>query len=175
MAQKPSTHEISHSLGLNTSHCDSSKLLPQLAPGPLPIFSAQSSMATRRPKKNPTACLACKAAKRKASGLSPDTSCECSGLPSPCKACLNAGSEDECQFHPSRDLRRKVAVKRTIQELSDYKDLFDSLLSTIRLANTDQLSEVTAIIRNNVPMKGHSSCRGKSRDKLSRFKNLIYQ
>lgn len=44
-------------------------------------------------------------------------------------------------------------MKRTIQELSDYKDLFDSLLSTIRLANADQLSEVTAIIRNNVPMK----------------------
>jgi hypothetical protein len=66
-------------------------------------------------------------------------------------------------------------VKRTIQELSDYKDLFDSLLSTIRLANADQLSEVTAIIRSNVPMKNIAQAVGSPMTNFPDSKNLTYQ
>ncbi|KAJ5088930.1 transcriptional regulator family: Fungal Specific TF [Penicillium argentinense] len=42
---------------------------------------------------------------------------KCSGPPAPCKASLSAVAENDCQFDPSRDLRRKVAVKRTIRRL----------------------------------------------------------
>jgi hypothetical protein len=78
---------------------------------------------------------------------------KCSGPPSPCKACLSTGSENDCHFDPSRDLRRKVAVKRTIQELSDYKDLLDSLLATLRDAPSDKLGEVIEVIQSNASMR----------------------
>lgn len=78
---------------------------------------------------------------------------KCSGPPAPCKACLSAVAENDCQFDPSRDLRRKVAVKRTIQELTDYKDLLESLLAAIQSAHPDRLHELTDLIRKNASMK----------------------
>ncbi|KAJ5974241.1 hypothetical protein N7481_011451 [Penicillium waksmanii] len=76
----------------------------------------------------------------------------CSGPPSPCKACVGANVENDCHFDPSRDLRRKVAVKRTIQELSDVRDLLESLLSTVRLATPDKIGEVVGVIKSNGSM-----------------------
>lgn len=78
---------------------------------------------------------------------------KCSGPPAPCKACVSAAAESDCHFDPSRDLRRKVAVKRTIQELTDYKDLFESLLTAIRSAHPDKVHELTDLIRDNVSMR----------------------
>jgi hypothetical protein len=46
-----------------------------------------------------------------------------------------------------------VAVKRTIQELTDYKKLLDSLLSTIRIADPDKLGEITELIKSNGSMR----------------------
>lgn len=48
------------------SQHDSPKF-PPLAPGPPRMFAPQSSMTVSRPKKNSTACLSCKTAKRKVS------------------------------------------------------------------------------------------------------------
>ncbi|CAI7566583.1 unnamed protein product [Penicillium glandicola] len=114
---------------------ENTKQFPALAPGPPRMFSPQTSTAVSRPKKNSTACLACKAAKRK-----------CSGPDAPCKACRSTNTE--CLFDPTRDLRRKVAVKRMIQELTNYKDLLESLLIT--LGSTDKLKFETVmdLIRN---------------------------
>ncbi|KAJ5738832.1 Transcription factor [Penicillium malachiteum] len=120
------------------SNHDASKSFPALAPGPPRNFTPQTQIAVSKAKKNSTACLACKAAKRK-----------CSGPPNPCKACISAGAENECHFDPSRDLRRKVAVKRTIKELTDYKDLFDSLLSAIRAADSDKLERIVGLVKDN--------------------------
>lgn len=78
---------------------------------------------------------------------------QCSGLPSPCKACVSAGAEADCHFDPSRDLRRKVAVKRTIKELNDYKDLLESLLTTIRSEPPDKLNDLMVLIRSNASMR----------------------
>ncbi|KAJ5273065.1 hypothetical protein N7478_008190 [Penicillium angulare] len=124
------------------NHHDASKAFPTLAPGPPRTFAQQAMAAVGKPKKNSTACLACKAAKRK-----------CSGAPPPCKACISAGAENECHFDPSRDLRRKVAVKRTIQELRDYKDLLDSLLSTIRGAHSDKVEKLVDLVKRNGPLR----------------------
>jgi hypothetical protein len=49
-------------------------------------------------------------------------------------------------------LRRKVAVKRTIQELSDVRDLLESLLSTVRFATPDKIGEVVGVIKGNGSM-----------------------
>lgn len=78
---------------------------------------------------------------------------QCSGSPSPCKSCISAGTENDCHFDPSRDLRRKVATKRTIKELTDYKNLFDLLLNTIHSAHPNKVEELMALIRKNGSMK----------------------
>ena len=39
-------------------------------------------------------------------------------------------------------------MKRTIQELTDYKDVFFSLIDIIRQGQAEKLEEVTALIRN---------------------------
>lgn len=118
---------------MKMSHHDN-KPFPALAPGPPRLFAPQTSTAVSRPKKNSTACLACKAAKRK-----------CSGPDAPCKACRSTNTE--CHFDPSRDLRRKVAVKRTIQELTNHKYLLESLLSTLGSADQPQFDKVMDLIR----------------------------
>ncbi|KAJ5176089.1 uncharacterized protein N7482_001966 [Penicillium canariense] len=141
VARKSQPHAVRHFGAQKMSHHDHTKQFPALLPGPPRTLPAQSSMSVSRPKKNSTACLACKAAKRK-----------CSGPPSPCKACLSDDAESNCHFDPSRDLRRKVGVKRTIQELTDYKDLFDSLLSTIRSAQHDKVVKLVELIKNNGSM-----------------------
>ncbi|KAJ5402481.1 Transcription factor [Penicillium crustosum] len=122
-----------------SSH-ENTKQFPALAPGPPRMFAPQTSTAVSRPKKNSTACLACKHAKRK-----------CSGPESPCKACRSAGTE--CLFDPTRDLRRKVAVKRTIQELKNHKDLLDSLLSTLASDDQVQFDKVVGLIRKKAPLR----------------------
>ncbi|KAJ6108528.1 Transcription factor [Penicillium sp. IBT 18751x] len=130
-------HETDQSADEKMSHHDDSKQLPALAPGPSRRLAPQTSAAVLRPKKNSTACLACKVAKRKCSGTYP------------CKACLAAGLQADCRFDPTRDLRRKVAVKRTIKELNDYKDLLETLLASIRSDPRDKLHELIELIRNN--------------------------
>ncbi|KAJ5666219.1 Transcription factor [Penicillium maclennaniae] len=131
-------HETDQSADEKMSHHhDDSKQLPVLAPGPSRRFAPQTSAAVLRPKKNSTACFACKVAKRKCSGTCP------------CKACLAAGLQADCRFDPTRDLRRKVAVKRTMKELNDYKDLLETLLASIRSDPRDKLHELIELIRNN--------------------------
>jgi len=78
---------------------------------------------------------------------------QCSGPPAPCKACVGNQSENDCHFDPSRDLRRKVAVKRTIRELSDYKELLETLLSTLQVANPEQVREVLELIQSKASME----------------------
>ncbi|KAL1986842.1 hypothetical protein VTN96DRAFT_5495 [Rasamsonia emersonii] len=144
---------------------DPTRQLPILAPGPRGASGgagAASALPTSRPKKNSTACLACKQAKRKVGsvplwlllnfwlvvssqvvGIKSTVVCalgyvrfahfcfslQCSGRPSPCKACEAADSE--CIFDETLDLRRKVAMKRTVDELVGYKELLYSLLETL--------------------------------------------
>ncbi|KAJ5143825.1 Transcription factor [Penicillium bovifimosum] len=121
---------------MKMSNHDHTKQFQALAPGPPRIFTPQTSTAVSRPKKSSTACLACKAAKRK-----------CSGPDAPCKACR--ANNTECHFDPTRDLRRKVAVKRAIHELANYKDLLESLVKTIRSDDQGKCERVMGLIRGN--------------------------
>ncbi|KAJ6002440.1 Transcription factor [Penicillium sp. IBT 35674x] len=136
--QDQMAQNLGHFLAQRMSHHNASRSFAPLAPGPPRVVAPQSSMAVSKPKKNSTACLACKAAKRK-----------CSGPPSPCKACVSAGAENDCHFDPSKDLRRRVAVNRTIQELTDHKDLLESVLSTLRSADMDKVNELVMLVRSN--------------------------
>ncbi|KAJ6172536.1 hypothetical protein N7470_001603 [Penicillium chermesinum] len=128
---------------------DPQKSLPPLAPGPGRSIAPQSHRPISRTKKNSTACLACKAAKRK-----------CSGEPGPCKACVGAHTEEYCQFDRTKDLRRKVAVKKTIQDLTSYKDLLDSLLTTIRSGETGTVDTLVDMIKSGRPLKEVASFVG---------------
>lgn len=56
-------------------------------------------------------------------------------------------------FDPTRDLRRKVAVKRTIQELRNYKVLLDSLLRTLASDDQVQFGKVVGLIRKKAPFR----------------------
>ncbi|KAL1885760.1 hypothetical protein Plec18167_001255 [Paecilomyces lecythidis] len=117
---------------------DSNKSLPTLAPGPRTEVSSSAASASR-PKKNSTACLACKQAKRK-----------CSGRPSPCKACR--GAHSECVFDETLDLRRKIAVKRTKDELEYYKELLYSLIESLRSSEQSRVEQLLDLIRGNAPL-----------------------
>ncbi|KAJ5747544.1 uncharacterized protein N7511_009240 [Penicillium nucicola] len=142
------------------SHPDNTKPLPALAPGPPRASAPHTSVGISRPKKNSTACLACKAAKRK-----------CSGPPGKCKTCSAANLE--CLFDPSRDLRRKVAVKRTIQELTDHKDLLNALLDMIRSADKPDSEKITDIIRNSISNEDVARAFGSSATKFHDSHGLL--
>ncbi|PLN79707.1 fungal-specific transcription factor domain-domain-containing protein [Aspergillus taichungensis] len=114
------------------------RYLPPLAPGPHGPIS-QGSSAISKPRKNSTACLPCKQAKRK-----------CSGRPVPCKACRN--TDAECVFDETLDLRRKVAARRTLGELEYYRGLLHSLLELLRSSDNDKIHRVLDNIRQSVPL-----------------------
>jgi hypothetical protein len=60
------TQPVRQSMADKMSHHDPSKQFPLLAPGPSShIYAGQSSITVARTKKNSTACLQCKGAKRK--------------------------------------------------------------------------------------------------------------
>ncbi|GAB1209841.1 hypothetical protein APSETT445_008629 [Aspergillus pseudonomiae] len=89
-----------------------------------------------KPRKNSTACLPCKQAKRK-----------CTGRPAPCKACQN--TDAECVFDETLDLRRKVAARRTLGELEYYRGLLYSLLESLRSSDKDKVNHILETIRGS--------------------------
>ncbi|KAJ5666950.1 Transcription factor [Penicillium macrosclerotiorum] len=125
------------------------------------MLTSNTSIAVNRPKKNSTACLACKAAKRKQL-ISVVLQKKCSGPPSPCQACVGAGAESDCEFDPSRDLRRKIAVKRTIRELSDFKDILNNLVAKIRSAPQEKVDKIIDLIREDASLEEIAHAVGSS-------------
>ncbi|KAB8268496.1 hypothetical protein BDV30DRAFT_245694 [Aspergillus minisclerotigenes] len=109
--------------------------LPALAPGPRGPVNKQS-FTLMKPRKNSTACLPCKQAKRK-----------CTGRPAPCKACQN--TDAECVFDETLDLRRKVAARRTLGELEYYRGLLYSLLESLRSSDEDKVNHILETIRGS--------------------------
>ncbi|GIJ98675.1 hypothetical protein Aspvir_000793 [Aspergillus viridinutans] len=114
---------------------DQDKHLPTLAPGPRGPITLNSTTVSR-PKKISTACLPCKQAKRK-----------CSGRPPPCTSCKI--TDAECVFDESLDLRRKVAAKRNLEELSYYRSLLFALLESLRNPDETELNKILDHIRGS--------------------------
>lgn len=126
--------------------------IPQVPPGPSPTSdhehgspleessrpagSGSSSSPTWR-KRVSTACLACKKSKRK-----------CSGTP-PCENCR--AFHRVCIFDESLDQRRRVAAKRTADELTYHRDLLNDLFKLVREADEPKAQELLDIIRRNAP------------------------
>lgn len=66
LSRQSYTPLVRQSLAEKMSHHDPSRQFPPLAPGPSSrIYAGQSSITVARTKKNSTACLQCKGAKRK--------------------------------------------------------------------------------------------------------------
>ncbi|QQK43763.1 C6 transcription factor, putative [Penicillium digitatum] len=88
-------------------------------------------------KRVSTACLACKKSKRKCSGTSPCANCQT--------------FKRVCIFDESLDQRRRVAAKRTADELSYHRDLLSDLFKLVREANESDALHLLTIIRQNAP------------------------
>ncbi|KAL2010880.1 hypothetical protein VTN00DRAFT_3598 [Thermoascus crustaceus] len=111
-----------------------------IAPGPSPPAISPSGESTRQlpanwKKRVSTACLACKKSKRK-----------CSGVP-PCDNCRALNRE--CIFDESLDQRRRVAAKRTAEELNYHRDMLNDLFKVIRSAEQAHAMKLLDIIRND--------------------------
>ncbi|KAJ5580231.1 uncharacterized protein N7459_006216 [Penicillium hispanicum] len=116
----------------------------QLAPGPSP--TSDKSSPTKDEAKTPgslwkkrvsTACLACKKSKRKCSGTAPCDNCR--------------SFRRVCIFDESLDQRRRVAAKRTADELSYHRDLLGDLFKLVREADESKALQLLDIIRHNAP------------------------
>ncbi|KAJ5175603.1 uncharacterized protein N7482_001480 [Penicillium canariense] len=99
--------------------------------------SAASNSNSTWKKRVSTACLACKKSKRK-----------CSGTP-PCENCR--AFKRVCIFDESLDQRRRVAAKRTADELSYHRDLLNDVFKLVREADESKALQLLAIIRHNAP------------------------
>lgn len=86
-------------------------------------------------KRVSTACLACKKSKRKCSGTAP------------CENCV--AFHRVCIFDESLDQRRRVAAKRTADELTYHRDLLNDLFKLIREADESKALQLLDRIREN--------------------------
>ncbi|KAJ5698146.1 hypothetical protein N7462_000151 [Penicillium macrosclerotiorum] len=121
-----------------------------LAPGPSPTsehdsppreitkqFSSSGSGSSSWKKRVSTACLACKKSKRKCSGSAPCENCR--------------AFQRVCIFDESLDQRRRVAAKRTADELSYHRDLLNDLFQLVRDADEPKALHLLGLIRQNTP------------------------
>ncbi|PYH91080.1 C6 transcription factor [Aspergillus ellipticus CBS 707.79] len=119
----------------------------QLAPGPSPAKSEKLPGGDSPPgesfrtasdaskKRVSMACLACKKSKRK-----------CSGVP-PCDNCR--AFNRQCIFDETLDQRRRVAAKRTADELSYHRDMLNDLLKLMRAEDQTYALRLLEIIRHD--------------------------
>ncbi|EED19089.1 C6 transcription factor, putative [Talaromyces stipitatus ATCC 10500] len=112
-----------------------------IVPGPsfpdqgVPTAGTKRTMGASWKKRVSTACLACKKSKRK-----------CSGTP-PCDNCR--ALHRECIFDESLDQRRRVAAKRTAEELEYHRDMLNDLFKVIRTADEKQAQRLLELIRSD--------------------------
>lgn len=71
---------------------------------------------------------------------------QCSGVP-PCDNCR--ALHRECIFDESLDQRRRVAAKRTAEELEYHRDMLNDLFKLIRSAEEARAQKLLEIIRND--------------------------
>lgn len=115
----------------------------QHAPGPSPTSDQGSSpeeggkASGSWKKRVSTACLACKKSKRKCSGTAPCDNCRT--------------FHRTCIFDESLDQRRRVAAKRTADELSYHRDLLNDLFKLVREADESKALQLLDLIRRNAP------------------------
>ncbi|KAH8431122.1 Zn(II)2Cys6 transcription factor [Aspergillus melleus] len=81
------------------------------------------------------ACLACKKSKRKCSGTAP------------CDNCRTFNRQ--CVFDETLDQRRRVAAKRTADELSYHRDMLNDMLKVMKAENQSYALRLLEIVRND--------------------------
>lgn len=170
VAVTPFTYLSPHTPSLYTStskltiHTVMSDRYRHIGPGSSPISDDQENELEHSPpaekgtwkKRVSTACLACKKSKRKVSSYRSNIKIhnlttspkQCSGT-SPCTNCQTF--KRVCIFDESLDQRRRVAAKRTADELSYHRDLLADLFKLVREANESHALHLLTIIRHNAP------------------------
>lgn len=86
-------------------------------------------------KRVSTACLACKKSKRKCSGVAP------------CDNCRTFNRV--CIFDESLDQRRRVAAKRTADELNYHRDLLNDLFKVMRSRDPSHVQRLLDLVRSD--------------------------
>ncbi|EPS30971.1 hypothetical protein PDE_05925 [Penicillium oxalicum 114-2] len=104
-------------------------------PTPPSSGSRTSSSTASWKRRVSTACLACKKSKRKCSGTAP------------CENCRTF--HRVCVFDESLDQRRRVAAKRTADELSYHRDLLNDIFKLVREADEGKALDLLEIIRHD--------------------------
>ncbi|KAE8144610.1 fungal-specific transcription factor domain-containing protein [Aspergillus avenaceus] len=108
---------------------------PDLLPGSSPPGDSYRTPMDPTKKRVSMACLACKKSKRK-----------CSGVP-PCDNCR--AFNRQCIFDETLDQRRRVAAKRTADELSYHRDMLNDLLTVMRAEDQSYGLRLLDIIRRD--------------------------
>lgn len=105
-----------------------------LAPAP-PGFQRRPNAEPIRQRKNiSTACSACKARKWKCTGTVP------------CDNCVR--SDTECVIDELNDNRRRLALKRKLEDLTEDKALLLRLVETLRYSGNEHVLRLLDLIRN---------------------------
>jgi len=68
----------------------------------------------------------------------------------------------ECIFDETTDLRRKVAAKRTLEELYETRKTLDNILEALRCADQSELGALQTLVRNSASLTD-ISCHLESR------------
>lgn len=124
-----------------------------LAPAP-PGFQRRPNAEPPRQRKNiSTACTACKTRKWKVAivplydlyiaNMAPSK--QCTGTV-PCNNCVR--STTECIIDESNDNRRRLALKRKLEELTEDKKLLVQLVETLRSSSNEHVLRLLDLIRN---------------------------
>ncbi|EED17883.1 C6 transcription factor, putative [Talaromyces stipitatus ATCC 10500] len=92
-------------------------------------------VSSQRRNQKSTACEACKVKKIK-----------CSGGP-PCESCVRNGIE--CVVDETQDGRRKIAIKRTIDDLEKDRDLLLDLVASMRDGKNTYVEQLLSLIRGH--------------------------
>ena len=119
-----------------------------------PASSQELRQTQQSSRKNVTnACVACQKRKRKCDGNQP------------CQSC--AQSHIDCDYS-AEDHRRKNAVKRKYEEYRRDHEFLESLLTTIRDSQDEQVSQVVSLIRSNASFEEVKACMSEHLDQLRR-------
>ncbi|OXV07154.1 hypothetical protein Egran_05089 [Elaphomyces granulatus] len=120
--------------GHTSSHRPRRALAPRVASIPESLALGSGAAEEIKTKRASTACKECKRRRTRCS------------TGNPCSQCAAHGRE--CVYDEHADKRRKVAAKRTQEELEYYRDFVESLIDSIRYCEPGHIDQIINVIRS---------------------------
>ncbi|KKK26381.1 hypothetical protein ARAM_006293, partial [Aspergillus rambellii] len=126
---------FSSTTNTSTESTTTSSNTATMGDSPPPERGRRGSVVDLTKKRVSMACLACKKSKRKCSGVAPCDNCRAFGR--------------QCVFDETLDQRRRVAAKRTADELGYHRDMLNDLLKVMRAEDQFYALRLLEIIRRD--------------------------